>query len=236
MFYKSYMSHPSRSRIRKDAMKDSLFRSAIALALLLLACDLLPTNEFEPTGTQFTLNSNIDVVSITGDPDISYKGPMTIAFRAVSRTSSTESDVLPAGLLLVRRNNQTQHLLFLKDQPVTAQTSTTKTLLGTFCCNRYRDLPDAGDTFDLGPVTDNPELRQIVSLVKNKDVSNGSNMWMVQRAVQMVTDSTGLTQAYIDSINALPADTKELGRPAAAGALPASRVRLNAGERGHPED
>ena len=27
---------------------------------------------------------------------------------------------------------------------------------------------------------------------------------MVQRAVQMVTDSTGLTQAYIDSLNALP--------------------------------
>jgi len=209
MSYKSYVFHPTHSRIRKDAMKDLVVRSATALALLFFACDLLPTNEFEPTGTQFSINPDINVVSITGDPDINYKGPMTVAFRAVSRTSSTESDVLPAGLLLVRRNNQTQHLLFLKDQPVTAQTSTTKTLLGTFCCNRDRDLPDSGHTFDLGPVTDNPELRQIVSLVKNKDVSNGSNMWMVQRAVQMVTDSTGLTQAYIDSINALPADTTD---------------------------
>ena len=203
------MSHPSHSRIRKDAMKDSLIRSAIALGLLFLACDLLPTNEFEPTGTQFTLNSDINVISITGDPDLNDMGPMTIAFKTVSRSSSIESDVLPAGLLLVRRNNQTQHMLFLKDQPVTAQTSTTKTLVGTFCCNKYRAIPDAGDTFDLGPVTDNPELQQIVSLVKNKDVSNSSNMWMVQRAVQMVTDSTGLTQAYIDSINALPADTTD---------------------------
>ncbi len=209
MSYKSYVFLPTHSRIRKDAMKDLVFRSAIALALLFLACDLLPTNEFEPTGMQFNINPDINVVSITGDPDINNMGPMTIAFKTVSRSSSIESDVLPAGLLLVRRNNQTQHLLFLKDQPVTAQTSTTKTLVGTFCCNKHRAIPDAGDTFDLGPVTDNPELQQIVSLMKNKDVSNSSNMWMVQRAVQMVTDSTGLTQAYIDSINALPADTTD---------------------------
>jgi hypothetical protein len=191
-------------------MKSLLFRGAVALTLLFLACDLLPTNEFEPSGTQFNLNPNINVISITGDPDINDMGPMTIAFSSVSRTSSVETDVLPAGLLLVRRNNQTQHLLFLKDQPVTAQTSTTKTLVGTFCCNKHRAIPDAGDTFDLGPITDNAELQQIISLVKNKDISSGSNMYMVQRAVQMVTDSTGLTQAYIDSINALPADTTEL--------------------------
>jgi hypothetical protein len=189
-------------------MKHLMLRGVLALALLFLACDLLPTSEFEPTGTQFNLNSNINVVSITGDPDLSDWGPMTLAFKATSRTSSTESDVLPAGLLLVRRNNQTQHLLFLKDQTVTAQTVETKTLLGAFCCNKHRNIPDAGDTFDLGPITDNAELQQIVGIVKNKDISNGSNMFMVQRAVQMVTDSTGLTQAYIDSLNALPPATE----------------------------
>jgi len=186
-------------------MKDLVFRGALALALLFLACDVLPTGEFAPTGTQFTLNSNINVISITGDPNISYEGPMTIAFNAVSRTSNTESDVLPAGLLLVRRNSRTQHLLFLKDQPVTATVVTTKTLVGTFCCNKHRNIPDAGDTFDLGPITDNADLQQIVGIVKHKDISNSSNMWMVQRAVQMVTDSTGLTQAYVDSLEALPA-------------------------------
>ena len=196
MSYKSYMSHPRL-----------LFRGALALALLFLACDMLPTGEFEPTGTQFDLNPNIYVFSITGDPDLSDMGPMTIAFRDSSRTSSTETAVLPAGLLLVRRNNQTQHLLFLKDQTVTAQASPTKTLLGTFCCNKHRNIPDAGDTFDLGPMTDNAELQQIVGIVKNKDISNASNMYMVQRAVQMVTDSTGLTQTYVDSLNALPSAT-----------------------------
>jgi hypothetical protein len=201
MSYKSYMSHP---RFQKNAMKHLVFRAALALTLLFLACDMLPTDEFEPTGTQFTLNSDINVVSITGDPDLSDMGPMTIAFNAVSRTSSTETALLPAGLLLVRRNSETQHLLFLKDQAIAAQTSPTKTLVGTFCCNKYRNIPDAGDTFDLGPVTDNAELLRIVGIVKTKDISNSSNLWMVQRAVQMVTDSTGLTQAYVDSLNALP--------------------------------
>jgi hypothetical protein len=197
MFYKSYMTQSSASRFP--------LRVALALALLLLGCDLLPTGEFTPSGSEFALNSNINVTSITGNPTTVETGPMTIAFTAVSRTANTESDVLPAGLLLVRRNNQTQHLLFLKDQPVTAAASGTTTLVGTFCCNKYRDIPDAGDTFDLGPITDNPGLQQIVGIVRNKDVSSPTDMFMVQRAVQMVTDSTGLTQAYIDSLNALPA-------------------------------
>jgi hypothetical protein len=190
------MLHTSYSRF--------LALGALALVLLLLDCDVLTTNEFEPTGTQFALNSNVDVVSITGDPELNDMGPMTVAFRAVSRTSGTESAVLPAGLLLVRRSNQTQHLLFLKDQPVIAAVTTTKTLLGTFCCNKHRNIPDAGDTFDLGPITDDPGLQQIVGIVKSKDVSDYNDMYMVQRAVQMVTDSTGLTQASIDSLNALP--------------------------------
>lgn len=190
-------------------MRNSVIRGAPALLLLVLACDMLPTDEFEPTGNTFAINSNINVVSITGDPDLSDMGPMTMAFNAVSRTSSTETDVLSAGLLLVRRNNQTQHLLLLKDQPVTAAAVTTKTLLGSFCCNKHRDIPDAGDTFDLGPTTDNTGLQQIVEIVRNKDVSNATDMFMVQRAVQMVTDSTGLTQAYIDSLNALPSSTTE---------------------------
>ncbi len=109
----------------------------------------------------------------------------------------------------MRRNQETQHLLSLKDQTVAAAAQTTKTLLGTFCCNKYRNIPDAGDTFDLGPITDNAELQRIASIVKHKDISNSSHMWMVQRAVQMVTDSTGLTQAYIDSLNALPPEKSD---------------------------
>jgi hypothetical protein len=190
-------------------MKNILLRSAIALALLFLACDFLPTGEFQPTGTQFNINSNINVISITGNPDLSPKGPFTLGMTIVSKTSSIESDVLPAGLLLKRRVNNTQHMLLLKSHAIAAGTSNTVAILGTFCCNKLRASPDNGDTFDIGPITDNTDLQRLVSLVQHKDISNGTNMWMVQRAVYMVTDSTGLTQAYIDSINALPAETTE---------------------------
>jgi hypothetical protein len=190
-------------------MKSLLFRSAVALTLLFLACDLLPTNEFQPSGTHFDLNPDITVISITGSPDTSSYGPFTMAITVVSRTSNMESDVLPAGLLLKRRVNNTQHMLLVKSQQITAGASNSTVLLGTFCCNEHRPSPDAGDTFDIGPVTDNSQLREIDSLVQHKDISNGNDMWMVQHAVYLVTDSTGLTQAYIDSINALPADTTE---------------------------
>jgi len=190
-------------------MNNLLLRYVLALGFVLLACDMVQNDEFDPTGTQFNLNSNIQVIAITGDPGLSDKGPVTMAMTVVSRTSSVETDVLPAGLLLRRRNNQTQHVLFLKDQRVAAGASTTKARLGTFCCNKRRSIPDLADTFDLGPITDNPELRQLAGLVKTKDISRAADMAMVQHAVQMVTDSTGLTQAYLDSINALPPDTTD---------------------------
>ena len=190
-------------------MRHTLLRTALALGLLLLACDFLPIDEFEPTGTQFNINSDIEVVSITGNPDLSPNGPFTMGMTVVSKTTNVETDVLPAGLLLKRRVNNTQHMLLLKPHPISAGTSNSVAILGTFCCNQNRPSPDLGDTFDLGPVTDNDDLKQIVSLVQNKDISRGADMWMVQRAVYMVTDSTGLTQAYIDSINALPADTTD---------------------------
>jgi len=190
-------------------MKNTLLRSAVALTLLFLACDLLPTDEFEPTGSQFNVNSNISVISTTGNPDLSPNGPFTMGMTIVSKTSSTETDVLPAGLLLKRRVNNTQHMLLLKPHAIAATTDTTVALLGTFCCNKNRASPDVGDAYDVGPVTDNADLRQIVDSLQHKDISNGANMWMVQRAVYMVTDSTGLTQAYLDSISALPPDTTD---------------------------
>ncbi|MEO0069725.1 MAG: hypothetical protein ABIK18_02895, partial [candidate division WOR-3 bacterium] len=78
----------------------------------------------------------------------------------------------------------------------------TALVIGVFCCNRYRQIPAEKDSFLLGPFTDNPELRQVAELVRNKKISD--NLGLVQRAVWMITDSTGLTQAYIDSLNALP--------------------------------
>jgi len=197
------------SPARKETMRNTLLRSALALFLLLIACDLLPTDEFEPTGSQFNINSNINVVSITGNPDLSPNGPFTLGMTIVSRTSSVETDVLPAGLLFRRRVNNMQHMLLLKPHSIAAGTSSSVALLGCFCCNQSRPSPDMGDTFDIGPVTDNSDLQQLVSLVQHKNISDGGDMWMIQRAVYMVTNGDSLTQAYKDSISALPPDTTD---------------------------
>jgi len=188
----------------------SLHLAVIALALLaLVACDeLVPDDGLtDLTGDPFNLNSNINVTAITGNAGLSPNGPFTLGMTISSRTSNVETDVLPAGLLLKRRKKDTQHMLLLKAHTITTGTGSKTELLGSFCCNKNRPSPDAGDTFDLGPVTDNAGLKQIVNLVQDKDISGSGAMWMVQRAVYMVTDSTGLTQAYIDSLEALPGKT-----------------------------
>lgn len=187
-------------------MNRRLALGLVAAALILASsCDIL--GGFEPTGPQFYLNSGIEATSITGDPRLSDYGPFALAITARASGAVELYDTLPAGLLFRSSSNLTQHMLLLKDQPIAASGSGTVTVLGSFCCNQRRVSPDRGDTFDLGPTTDDPELNQLVSLVRDKDISAGDAMWLVQRAVYLVTDSTGLTQAYIDSINALPPAT-----------------------------
>ena len=191
------------------SLRLSCFRGLFALAavvLLVAGCDLLAPAEFDPTGTTFTLNSDINVVSITGSPQTSPYGPMTMAMTIASNSGSATSAVLPACLFFRRRNSSNQHVILLKDQTITTAASGNRTIqLGAFCCNRTLRQPGIDDIFDIGPVTDDADLQRIISLVRNKNITDGNDMFMVQRAVWMVTDSTGLTQAYVDSINALPA-------------------------------
>jgi hypothetical protein len=172
--------------------------------VVFVVCDVLQPKEFEPTGSTFNLNSSIRVISITGNVNFSPNGPLTLGMTIASKSSSIETDVLPAGLLFKRRKNDMQHMLLLKRHAVTTGTGNKTELLGCFCCNEHRPSPDEGDTFDIGPITDDAGLLQIANLVRDKDISRGQDMWMVQHAVYLVTDSTGITQAYVDSINALP--------------------------------
>ncbi len=176
----------------------------LIILLLISACeDLFPPPDFEPTGTQFKLNSDITLITITGDRrHFSPTGLYTLSLIARSNHSAYAHDTLPGGLLFTSTKNSTQHMIMLKETRISVGTSNTALPIGVFCCNRRRLIPAESDTFLLGPLTDHPELRQLVQLVSNKRISE--NLGMVQRAVYMITDSTGLNQAYIDSINALP--------------------------------
>ncbi len=181
-------------------------RAVLFLLLLLGACEnIFPPNDFQPTGTPFSLNPGIGVVAIAGSRSLfSPHGLFTLEM--VCRASGTGplADTLPAGLLFTSKRNLTQHVIVLKPHRLVVDTAKTRLAVGVFCCNRYRQIPAEADSFTLGPFTDNQELLQVAELVADKDISD--NLGLVQRAVWMITDSTGLTQAYVDSLNALPPD------------------------------
>lgn len=188
----------------KLKITSALLRLGATALLLLAACDnLFPPTDFEPTGTPFSLNPGINTIAIIGNRRLfSDQGLYTLELICEATGTSTLYDTLPGGLLFTSTKNSTQHVIVLKDHFITANPSRTSVVIGVFCCNRYRQIPTEADTFLLGPLTDNSELRQLAQLVKNKDISQ--HLGMVQRAVWTITDSTGLPQAYIDSINALP--------------------------------
>ncbi len=191
----------------------AIFRTALALAAaLFLACDFFPgPGDLEPSGTPFYLNGGIELVHIRGDDHgFPATGTFPAVFRARAAGAATAYDTLPAGLLFSSRSSQTQHFVLLKPHAITAAPAGTDNLVGAFCCNEFRNIPRSGDTFDLGPVTDNTGLDDIIDLVAGKDISGA--LWMVQRAVWMVTDSTGLDQVYRDSLAALPAGLDGRGR------------------------
>ncbi len=180
-------------------------RGGILIFLLVFsACEnLFPPNDFDPTGTPFSLNPGIAVVAITGDRrHFSENGLFTLNLVCRAEGASPLSDTLPAGLLFTSTKRSTQHMIILKEHRFTAQPNLNSLIIGVFCCNRTREIPAEDDSFQLGPLTDNPALKELVNLVKNKRIS--VNLGMVQRALWMITDSTGLNQAYIDSLNALP--------------------------------
>ncbi len=190
--------------MKKVNARRSFVRALIVL-LLFIGCDLnIFNNDFNPTGTPFSLNSGISVITIAGDRrHFSERGLFTLALVCRTTGGSALGDTLPAGLLFSSRKNSTQHVIVLKEHRITVNPTTTQVIVGVFCCNRYRQIPAESDTFDLGPFTDNSELLQVAEILRNKDISN--DLGLVQRAVWMITDSTGLNQAYIDSLNALPA-------------------------------
>ncbi len=185
-------------------MKYLLFCGIVTL-LMLAGCEgMLPrSDDFEPTGSEFNLNNNLLLVSLTGmDEGFPSTGTYPLLVRLKSRNQNYITDTLPAGLLFRSVKRRVQHVICLKPHIVAAGPTEQELMIGVFCCNERREMPRSADTFELGPLTNNPGLQEIVNLIRNKDISE--KLWLVQRAVWMVTDSTGLTPAYRDSLSALP--------------------------------
>lgn len=188
----------------------TLLLLALAGLLLPTACDFpFLTDDFEPSGTPFYLNPGLTVELITGK-DQGFPANGTYPMNVVLAATAPADDTLPAGLLFRTRRNHVQHMLVLKPHAVSALPGGAANEVGVFCCNELRHIPRSGDTFDLGPVTDNAGLNEIIALVRDKDISGA--VWTVQRAIWLVTDSTGLNGFYRDSLAALPDETDKPAR------------------------
>jgi hypothetical protein len=196
-------------------MRNIMLRAVVlAVVLALVAgCNSFGTQEteFTPHGTTFTLNPNIAVSR--GDGNFcSYNpnGLFQLSLYARSLSGVVEGDTLVAGLFLVSKSDSVQHMLLVKPWAINVGTTDTVIALGCYCCNSGLHAPESVDTYEIGPVTDNAKLKQIIDIVRDKDVT--SDVITVQTAVWQVTDNGELTQDMIDQLNALPPDTSHLAR------------------------
>ena len=184
-----------------------------AFILILVACSWFnPEEQFTPSGTSFTLSPDITLAGIDGEgPGYDPNGVFQLGLTARSNTDTTTCDTLIAGLFLVPESDAVQNIILLKPRVLLVGPADTTYTIGGFCCNGSLDAPEAGNRFDLGPVTDNSLFRQLIGLVSDKDITYGG--FVVQEAVWDITDNNRLSQTYIDEINQLPPDTSRAPTP-----------------------
>jgi hypothetical protein len=187
-------------------LKIGVLLSAIfILVFLFVTCDFLNNNQdFEPTGTSYTLNSNIELIRIQ-ESNLNYNptGFFSIDFICHSKSSSTETATLPAGLFFTCQNSKVQNLIIVKDFGVSVASAADTFTLGAFSVNEFKSLPGDSDFYSIGPVTDHPDLIRIINIVKTK-LLNSSNVLTVQHAIYQVTSNDSLSSAMVESLNLIP--------------------------------
>ncbi len=193
-------------------MKISIFRKNLGLLgiglvffLIFVTCDFLNLDEdFEPTGTPYTLNSDIELIRIQ-ESQLNYNptGAFSIDFICRSKTNSVEIATLPAGLFFLNQNAKVQNLIIVKKFGVSVSNNIDTFTLGAFSVNEFKSVPSDSDFYLLGPVTNNPDLQRIIDIVRSKRLS-ASNVMTVQRALYQVTSDDSLSSAMVESLNMLP--------------------------------
>ena len=187
-------------------LKIGVLLSAIfILIFLFVTCDFLNNNhDFEPTGTSYTLNSNIELIQIQeSQTNYNPTGAFSLDFICRSRTNNQEVATLPAGLFLLAQNKKIQNTIIVKDFFVSAADRVDTITLGAFSVNEFKSLPGDSDFYSIGPVTDHPDLIRIIDIVKTK-LLNSSNVLTVQHAIYQVTSNDSLSSAMVESLNLIP--------------------------------
>jgi hypothetical protein len=112
---------------------------------------------------------------------------------------------LPRGLLFLSKSREHQHGLLV--QPVVIEVparSTKRVLLRLYCGNEGRRPAGEETEYVAGPVTKDPAVRELLSLLVAKKFGAEAERKLVQEAVWEVTDRGGLTDETRASLGRLP--------------------------------
>ena len=145
-----------------------LFAGILILLIIFTTCDFLnQIDEFEPTGTPYTLNSDIELVRIQ-ESRLNYNstGLFSLDFICHSKSSSTETATLPAGLFFICQNSKVQSMIIVKDFGISVSSAQDTFTLGAFSVNESKSVPGDSDFYNIGPITDNSDLKKIIDIVK----------------------------------------------------------------------
>ncbi|MBX3190329.1 MAG: hypothetical protein KF819_25240 [Labilithrix sp.] len=161
-----------------------------------------------PAGTPFALPAGVEQVGeITGDfstpecetaEDVEYGGDLLPACVGLKNTTGAEIVVkIPAGLFFISEDPEVQNGIILQDHDLTIPAGATKYFrFDLFCANKNCIFGSKASRFTFGNVTNDPLLRELVDLAKNKVLrrSTGSKTaYVFGQAIWDVTEGLGLS-------------------------------------------
>lgn len=88
----------------------------------------------------------------------------------------------------------------------TQSPSTVELTLGGYCLNASRSAPGDSDVYDVGVLSDDPRLGEILAAIEGKNLNGlvGETQSEIQLFVWKYTDGEGLTAEDLDKLRALP--------------------------------
>jgi len=185
-------------------------RLAVGFFVLILACGGpkpsakkgLGTSTDRPTGTSFALPQGVAVKgTIAGAASDTCVPAQTLGsgtvvnpcFTLQNSTGSTITLTFPSGLIFISSDLGVQNGLVINTVVVVLPPGPTTILVPLYCVNLTRHGSSATDLFQLGPVSDDPVLKEIITILSGKNLAG--HEFDVQFAIWEYTDGDGLTDA-----------------------------------------
>ncbi len=190
---------------RSPTTKFILIFLLFAALLFFSGCDyLLPKDDYQPSGQQFTLKPDIELKGIKSSDTLFHSaGAFTLELWIKLKSGSVPKyDTLPPGLFFLSQNEAKKDMIIVQNLPIAAGSEEKVHPLPVFGVQRRREIPSATE-YRLGPLTDDLDIKRMVEILKKKRIE-GRNVSLVQSAIYRITDGEELTQGLLDTLNSLP--------------------------------